>query len=51
MMHKVVDLHAASFAATHWMPLSEPQKDEPSFQCSIDYPGCAKNCGDYGCGN
>jgi hypothetical protein len=38
---KIKELEAAN------KPKSAPRK----WKCPIDYPGCTKNCGSYGCGN
>ena len=29
----------------------EDEKQSHEWKCPIDYPGCRKNCGSYGCGN
>ena len=30
---------------------TEDEKQSHEWKCPIDYPGCRKNCGSYGCGN
>jgi hypothetical protein len=45
------DYHAEhTHTPTCWVHLPESPRGS-DWKCPINFPGCTKNCGDYGCGN